>query len=75
MVLIFLAGGSFTIPNLSQQGLGLPSNTTYSWQVYRYFPFSSMDEVASPLFVSRLNGNAGDIGRGLSEPFSFTTRQ
>ena len=72
---ILLSGGSFTIPNLTQQGLGLPSNRPYGWQVERYFPFASMDEAASPLFLSRLSTNAGDFGWGRSEMFSFTTRQ
>jgi hypothetical protein len=72
--LIFLSGGSFTIPNLTQQGLGLPSNRPYSWRAERYFPFASMDEAASPLFLSRLNANAGDLGWGQSETFSFRTR-
>jgi hypothetical protein len=71
--LILSSSNSITIPNLSQQGLGLPSNRTYSWQALRVFPFSSMDEAASSVFVSRLNGHSGDVGQGVSETFGFTT--
>jgi hypothetical protein len=70
---ILTSGNSISVPNLTQQGLGLPSNRTYSWGVTRYFPFSSMDEAASPVFIPRLNGRAGDLGRGFSESFTFTT--
>jgi hypothetical protein len=71
--LILSSGNSFMIPNLAQQGLGLPSNRTYSWRAIRSHPFSSIDEAASPVFVSRLNGHSGDVGQGVSETFSFTT--
>lgn len=72
---ILTSNNSFTIPNLAQQGLGLPSNRSYSWFTIRLYPFSSMDEAASSTFVSRLNRNAGDLGLGDSEAYNFTTAQ
>jgi hypothetical protein len=73
--LILTSNNSFMIPNLSQQGLGLPSNRTYSWSTTRLYPFSTMDEAASSVFLSRINRNAGDVGVGTSETFNFTTHQ
>jgi hypothetical protein len=71
--LTLTASNSFNIPNLAQQGLGLPANRSYSWRVLKLFPFASMNEAASPLFLSRLEGSAGDLGLGISEMFTFTT--
>ena len=73
--LILTSNNSFMIPNLSQQGLGLPSNRTYSWHTVRLYPFSSMDEAASSVFLSRITQNAGDVGLGYSEEYNFTTHQ
>jgi hypothetical protein len=73
--LILTSNNSFVIPNLSQQGLGLPSNRDYSWRSTRLYPFSSMDEAASSAFLSRINRNAGDVGVGTSETFAFATHQ
>ena len=73
--LILTSNAMFMIPNLAQQGLGLPSNRNYSWRSARLYPFSSMDEAASSMFLSRINRNAGDVGVGTSETFDFTTHQ
>ena len=71
---IFSSAATFTIPNLAGQGLGLPSNRNYNWQVARLYPFSSMDEVASPTLIPRFSGRSGDVGQSGSETFTFTTR-
>lgn len=71
---IVTSANSFTIPNLAQQGLGLPSNRSYDWEAIHVFPFSSLDEAASPLFIDRLTATAGDVGQCDSETFMFTTR-
>jgi hypothetical protein len=71
---IFTGGNSANIPNLNPQGLGLPSNQPYQWTIVEVFPVSSIDAAASDSFISLLNGNGGDYGRGQSETFNFTTK-
>ncbi len=68
---IITAGNSTSIPNLSPQGLGLPSSSTYKWYVNQIFPLASIDDAASDLF-NTLYG--GDNGQGESETFTFTTK-
>ncbi len=70
---ILTAANSITIPNFNPQGMGLPSNTAYSWSVEQVYPVSSMDNVVSGSFSPFIGGSAGDIGVGRSETFSFTT--
>lgn len=70
---IYTDGNSTNIPNLNPQGLGLPSNAPYQWVTAEYFPVSSIDDAASDSFISLVNGNGGDYGRGQSETFNFTT--
>jgi hypothetical protein len=71
---IFTDGNSTYIPNLSPQGLGLPSFQPYQWLTLEFFPVSSIDAAASDAFISFVNGNSGDYGRGQSESFNFTTK-
>jgi hypothetical protein len=71
---IITAANNTFIPNLSPQGLGLPSNTTYSWAVLRFFPVSTIDDAASDSFITLINGHAGENGRAVSETFSFVTK-
>jgi hypothetical protein len=71
---IYTQGTSLTIPNFAAQGLGLPANATYSWQVFQYYPVASVDVVASPAYSSLIRGNGGDFGYGYSETFQFTTK-
>ncbi len=70
---VFTAANSASIPNLSPQGLGLPSNVSYSWQVFVHYPLS-MDNCASETLVRFVNGGTGSVGMGTSEIFSFTTK-
>ena len=70
---IFTAGNSTSIPNLAPQGLGLPSNVSYNWQVVQLFPVSSIDDAASATFFQQTNGSA-EGGQAQSEQFIFTTK-
>ncbi len=70
---IVTANNSTSIPNLGPQGLGLPSNVLYNWQILRFFPLSSVDAAASDSFMPLVNGNGGETGSGRSETFQFTT--
>ncbi len=72
--LIYTQSTTVTIPNYSAQGLGLPANTPYQWQLVQYYPVASVDAVASPTFLSLFRGNQGDYGFGISEIFAFTTK-
>jgi hypothetical protein len=71
---IFTDGNSANIPNLSPQGLGLPFIQPYQWLTVEFYPVSSIDAAASESFISFVNGNSGDYGRGQSETFNFTTK-
>jgi len=70
---IFTAGNSTSIPNLAPQGLGLPSNVSYNWQLVQLFPVSSIDDAASATFFQQTNGSA-EGGQAQSEQFIFTTK-
>jgi len=72
--IVITAGNSTNIPNLAPQGLSLPSNTSYQWDVTEYYPMASIDNVASSSFVAFWDGNAGSQGGGKSETFDFTTK-
>jgi hypothetical protein len=71
---IFTKSNSVTIPNLSSQGLGLPSNGDYGWQVLQISPLNSVDDAASESFISLINKNSGDVGAGVSEDYDFRTK-
>ncbi|MEW6509696.1 MAG: carboxypeptidase-like regulatory domain-containing protein [Bacteroidota bacterium] len=45
---ILTSGTSATIPNLQPFGLGLPPSTTYTWQIYGFAPYASVDAAAAP---------------------------
>lgn len=71
---IYTDGNSTNIPNLSPQGLGLPSNAFYQWNTVEISPISSIDAAASDSFISLINGYGGDNSRGYSETFNFTSK-
>ena len=73
MVLTAAVGDS--IPNLASAGLGLPSATTYSWAVYGFAPFASVDAAAGTTgFVGALTNTATTDGSyGVSVSRGFTT--
>lgn len=54
------------IPDLSAQGLGLPSARSYSWTVNALGPLTSVDALASPSIVLTFDTSSG--------PSQFTTR-
>lgn len=70
---IFTGSNSSSIPNLAPQGLGLPSNISYAWQVAQVFPVSSINDAASPTFFQQASGSA-EGGQAQSEQFMFTTK-
>lgn len=70
---IFTGGNTTTIPNLAPQGLGLPSNKGYNWNVIQLFPVASMDEAASSTFLQQTFGKI-EGGEATSEQFNFTTK-
>jgi hypothetical protein len=70
---IFTASSSSSIPNLAPQGLGLPSNVSYTWQVSQVFPVSSINDAASSTFFQQTSGSA-EGGQANSEQFTFTTK-
>lgn len=71
---ILCADNSCNIPNLAPQGMGLPSNAMYSWNVYKYFPFSSINDAAGTTFIKQVYNIAGDNGFSGSQIFHFTTK-
>jgi hypothetical protein len=71
---IFTTSTSGTIPNLSAQALGLPSNTAYSWRVLRYYPLSTIDDVASDTYRTMSWYYNKTFGYSYSEIFNFTTK-
>ncbi len=70
---IFTESTSSTIPNLAPQGLGLPSNVSYSWYVNQTFPVLTIDDAASSTFFQHLKGSV-EGGQAYSESFKFTTK-
>jgi hypothetical protein len=74
---VLTAGTSATIPNMKPFGLGLPAVTAYSWQVYGFGPFGSVDAAAgSTGFITGISvplAATGDVFVGLSAPRTFTT--
>ena len=72
---IFTKGNSTKIPNLAAQGLGLPSDKNYGWNVTQISPLNSVDDAASDTFIGLVNRSIGDVGVGGSENFGFTSKQ
>lgn len=70
---IFTANNSSSIPNLAPQGLGLPSNTSYTWRVEQLFPVSSIDDADSASSFLQQTVSA-EGGYADSESFTFTTK-
>jgi hypothetical protein len=74
---VLTAGTSGSIPNMKPFGLGLPAATAYTWQVYGFGPFGSVDAAAgSTGFLTGLSvplAAAGDAFVGLSATRTFTT--
>jgi hypothetical protein len=71
---IFTDKGTTSIPKLSAQGLGLPLNRRFDWQVRQFYPMASVDVAASVEFFDLINGRSGDYGQGVSEFSSFISR-
>ncbi len=72
---IFTKSNSTKIPNLAAQGLGLPSDKNYGWNVTQISPLNSVDDAASDTFIGLVNRSIGDVGVGGSENFGFTSKQ
>lgn len=73
---ILTTGTNATIPDLTSLGLGLPAATNYSWAVYGFAPFASVDAAAGPNgFLGVLGGSvpSGESYIGISSGFTFTT--
>jgi hypothetical protein len=74
---VLTAGTSATIPNMKPLGLGLPSTTAYTWQVYGFGPLGSVDAAAgSAGFLTGLGvpvGTTGDAFVGISGSRTFTS--
>lgn len=74
--LILTTGTNATIPDLTSLGLGLPTATNYSWQVFGFAPFANTDAAAGASgFLSGLGAGpiTGDTFVGVSGAFTFTT--
>lgn len=72
---IFTSGNNIQIPNFSTYGLGLPSNTNYSWYIINFYPVPSIDDVASNTFRKLWIGeDIKDFGNGTSPTLNFTTK-
>jgi hypothetical protein len=74
---VLTSGTSATIPNMKTFGLGLPASTAYSWYVYGFGPFATVDDAAgSAGFITALSvpvAAAGDAYYGQSASRTFTT--
>jgi hypothetical protein len=72
---IVTSATSDSIPNLSSAGLGLPTSSAYSWNVYGFGPFADVDAAAgADGFLGVLTGAVGsDASYGVAATRSFTT--
>ena len=75
---VLTSGTSATIPNMKPFGLGLPVSTSYSWFVFGFGPFATVDAAAgSAGFITALLGvpvaATGDVYYGQSASRTFTT--
>lgn len=71
---IFTTGTGEKIPNFSAQALGLPANTAYAWSIQRYYPLTSIDDIASDTFRKMGQEWNKTYGYSYSETFNFTTK-
>jgi hypothetical protein len=71
---IFTTGTVEKIPSFSAQALGLPANTAYKWMIYRYYPLTSIDDIASDTFRKLREEWNHTYGYSYSEVFNFTTK-
>ena len=72
-VTVYTSALTLQIPNLSQAGVSLPANMTYTWNVVQYSA-SSVDDVASASFFDLENGKLADFSEATSARSSFTTK-
>ena len=72
--LVFTTGTEAKIPDLAGGGMSLPAGAGYTWEVYRIFPVTSMNDAASDDFRHLYNVESGDRGETISERFGFTTK-
>lgn len=72
-VIIYTSALNLQIPDLSQAGVSLPANRTYTWNVTEYSE-SSVDDVASASFLDLFNGRVPNYSRAISATSSFTTK-
>jgi hypothetical protein len=63
-----------TIPNLADEGMGLPTAADYRWSITRTFSLTSEDDAAGGGFMGLIDWVAGDVGQTFSEGLRFTTR-
>lgn len=74
---VFTAAVNAILPDLSAQRLGLPSGTTYDWEVRGTAPFADLDAFTAPApSVPPLDFPVASAGSswGRSTPRSFVTR-
>lgn len=73
--LILTTATGDSIPNLASAGLGLPAATGYTWQVYGFAPFASVDAAAGTTgFVGGITGAAtADGSYAITVARTFTT--
>ncbi len=72
---VLTAAAADSIPDLATAGLPLPANKSYTWSVYAFGPFSSVDAAATSAgFVAGYLGRpTADGFHGLSHDRNFTT--
>lgn len=63
------------IPDLSSLGLALPPATSYSWQIYAFAPFASVDAAAGPegFLAGIVSVPSSDRSIALTNSRTFTT--
>ena len=71
---IYTSQGSATIPDLTAQGIPLPSGAVYSWQVTSFGPSLSVDDIASPTESPCLSGLPGTCDFTVSKSRNITLR-
>jgi len=73
-ITVYTTSSTFTIPDLSAYGLGLPAGTLYSWSVEALGPASSVDDAAVPqsliFFLQTLGGD--DVFQARTDTWDFT---
>jgi hypothetical protein len=71
--LVYQAGTSTALPELSGFGLPLPAGAAYTWAVWGIGPFADLDEFAAPARGLGLAGLDEDVLLGASAERTFTT--